>query len=44
MTELKVVIRFENSQGREFSQSFLLSALGRDYDPLKPLIPLFGWK
>ena len=44
MTELKVVIRFENNQGREFSQSFRLSALGGEYDPLKPLIPVFGWK
>jgi hypothetical protein len=43
-TELKAVVRFENDQGREFSQSFRLSALGGENDPLKPLIPLFGWK
>ncbi len=44
MTELKVVVRFENNLGQKYSQSFRLSALGGGYDPLKPLFPIFGWK
>lgn len=42
--EVKILITFENEEKTVFSKSFLLSALGDAYDPLKPMIPLFKWK
>jgi hypothetical protein len=41
--KVKVVITFRNEQHKTFSRVFLLSATG-EHDPLKPMIPIFGWK
>lgn len=40
---VKVVVTYENEKGQKYSHSFPLSSSG-EYDPLKPMIPLFGWK
>lgn len=44
INEVKVVIRFENELGNTFTRTFQLSSIGESYEPLKPMIPLFGWK
>lgn len=44
VNEAKAVITYTNKEGREFSGSFRLSALEKEYDPLKPAFPLFKWK
>lgn len=44
LEEVKVVVTFENEREVPFTRSFRLSALGENYDPLKPMIPLFKWK
>jgi len=41
---VKVVVTFENEEKVVFSKSFALSALGNEYEPFKPMIPLFKWK
>ena len=42
--DLKVVITFENEQNVAFSRSYPLSALGQEFEPLKPMVPIFSWK
>lgn len=43
--EAKAVISYEDEQGRSFSHSSPLSALGEsEEDLLKPVFPIFGWK
>jgi hypothetical protein len=42
--EVKTVISYENEDGEAFSRSVLLSALESEFDPLKPVFPLFRWK
>jgi hypothetical protein len=42
--EVKVVVRFENENSQPFSHSVKLSAYGNEFEPLKPVIPLFKWK
>jgi hypothetical protein len=42
--EVKVVITFENEKGNTFSRSYRLNAYGDNFEPLKPMIPLFKWK
>jgi hypothetical protein len=44
INEVKVVIRFENELGNTLNRTFQLSSVGESYEPLKPMIPLFGWK
>lgn len=44
ITEVRAVITFENVMGDKFSRTYNLSACGNQYDPLKPMIPLFKWK
>jgi hypothetical protein len=44
LTEVKVVVTFANEKGQPFSHSQNLSATGEEFDPLKPMIPVFGWK
>jgi hypothetical protein len=44
MDEVKVVISFENEKGIRYSRTYRLSALEGGYDPLKPMMPIFGWK
>jgi len=42
--EVKVVLTFENENGRSFSGSSKLSSLGEVPDLLKPMFPIFKWK
>jgi hypothetical protein len=42
--EVKVVITFENEEKLAFSQTYALSALGNQYEPFKPMVPMFKWK
>lgn len=42
--EVKVVVTFQNEKNGAFSQTYALSSLGNEFDPLKPVIPLFKWK
>ena len=43
--EAKAVVTYENTSGRRFSGSFLLSATGKgEEDLLRPVFPIFGWK
>ncbi len=42
--EIKIIITFQNENGRQFSRSVKLSALEEEPDLLKPMIPLFKWK
>jgi hypothetical protein len=43
VAQVKAVITFSNEKGQAFSHSRSLSAT-EDYEPLKPMIPVFGWK
>ncbi len=42
--EVKVVVRYENEKGQPFSYTESLSSRGEKFDPLKPMIPVFGYK
>jgi hypothetical protein len=42
--EVKVVVRYENEKGHPFSCTESLSSHGEKFDPLKPMIPVFGYK
>ncbi|MCK9579902.1 MAG: hypothetical protein M0Q92_05560 [Methanoregula sp.] len=42
--EVKVAVSFENEKGTTFSRTYRLSSLGGGFEPLKPMIPIFGWK
>jgi hypothetical protein len=42
--EVKVVIGYENQKGQKFTHVRNLSSVGDEFEPLKPMIPLFGWK
>jgi len=42
--EVKVVVTFENEEKIVFSKSYKLSALEEEYEPFKPMLPLFTWK
>jgi hypothetical protein len=44
IADVKVVISYENEKGAPFSLTRKLSASAEEYDPLKPMIPVFGWK
>ena len=44
LTEVKVVVTFANDKGQPFTHSQKLSASGEEFEPLKPMIPIFGWK
>ena len=41
---VKVITTFENESGGTFSQTVKLSSSGDEFEPLKPVIPLFKWK
>jgi hypothetical protein len=43
VTEVKAVITFSNEKGRSYSESHKLSA-SEEFEPLKPMFPVFGWK
>ena len=42
--EVRVVVTFRNEADQSFTRSFQVSALGDNFEPLKPMIPLFRWK
>lgn len=44
LAEVKVVVSYTNEKGQLFSHSQKLSAAGEEFEPLKPMIPVFGWK
>jgi hypothetical protein len=44
IAEAKALVSYENREGRKFSRTCKLSAIGRDEDLLKPPFPIFGWK
>jgi hypothetical protein len=44
LAEAKVVVTFTNEKGQPFSHSSALSATGEEFEPLKPMVPVFGWK
>ncbi|MDD1684299.1 MAG: hypothetical protein LUQ19_00255 [Methanoregula sp.] len=41
--EVKVVIGYENEKGHTFTHARKLSSTD-DFEPLKPMFPVFGWK
>lgn len=43
LAEAKAVVTYSNGKGRTFSLVKKLSAAG-EFDPLKPALPIFGWK
>ena len=44
IAEVKAVVTFVNEKGQTFSHSRRLSSSGEEFEPLKPMIPVFGWK
>jgi hypothetical protein len=45
ISEAKAAVTYQNSQGLAYSETFRLSALGKNDDELlKPAFPLFKWK
>ncbi|MFA5266980.1 MAG: hypothetical protein WC379_03335 [Methanoregula sp.] len=44
VAEVKAVITYTNENGQQFSHTRRLSASEEEFDPLKPMIPVFGWK
>jgi hypothetical protein len=42
--EVRAVVTFSNEKGQAFSHSRNLSGSGEEFEPLKPMIPVFGWK
>jgi hypothetical protein len=44
LAEVKAVVTFENEKGQLYSLSQKLSAAGDEFEPFKPMIPVFGWK
>lgn len=45
LTEAKAVVTFESTDGRKFGSTIALSSTGEgEYDPFKPVFPIFGWK
>jgi hypothetical protein len=44
IAEVKAVITFTSEKGQQFSYSHKLSSSGEEFEPLKPMIPVFGWK
>jgi len=43
LAEAKAVVTFSNGKGRQFSHTARLSPTD-EFEPLRPMIPLFGWK
>jgi hypothetical protein len=45
LTEAKAVVTFESTDGRKFGSTIALSSTGEgEYDPFKPVFPIFGYK
>jgi hypothetical protein len=43
VTEVKAVVSFSNEKGRSYLETRKLSS-SEEYDPFKPIVPIFGWK
>jgi len=43
IAEVKAVVTYSNEKGQPFSDSHKLSA-SEEFEPLKPMFPIFGWK
>ena len=43
IAEVKAVITYSNEKGHSFSDSRKLS-VSEEFEPLKPMFPIFGWK
>ena len=43
IAQVKAVVTFSNEKGQPFSDSHKLSA-SEEFEPLKPMFPIFGWK
>lgn len=41
---IKIAVTYQNENGRLFSSSSKLSVFGEEYDPFKPMFPMFKWK
>ena len=41
---VKVAVTFQNEKDAALSRTYNLNALEGNYDPLKPMIPVFRWK
>jgi hypothetical protein len=44
LAEVKVVVTFSNEKGQSYSHSQKLSAAGEEFEPMKPMFPMFGWR
>ena len=44
IAEVKVVITYASEKGQQFSHTCKISSSEEEFDPLKPMIPVFGWK
>lgn len=44
VAEVKAVITYTNEKGQQFSHTCRLSSSEEEFEPLKPMIPVFGWK
>jgi len=42
LVEAKAVVTYENDEGRQFTRSYPLTALGAGRDLLEPVFPIFG--
>jgi hypothetical protein len=42
--KVKVVLTYSNAKEQSFSTTTMLSASGDEFEPLKPMFPVFGWK
>jgi hypothetical protein len=41
---IRIAVTYQNENGRLFSSSSKLSVFGEEYDPFKPMFPMFKWK
>jgi len=44
IAEVKAIVTYANETGQQYSQTRRLSASEEEFEPLKPMIPVFGWK
>jgi hypothetical protein len=44
VSEVRLILRFENDKAELFLRTFALSAMRTEYDPFRPMIPFFRWK
>jgi hypothetical protein len=44
VADVKAITTYANETGQQYSQTRRLSASEEEFEPLKPMIPVFGWK